>query len=282
MEVPPFFGAVAPRGIGGAGEARRLLFADPDGAPALPALPDVMTTEQQLLWFGGLAGAARLGWKAPHFQSRKLTGPTAPHAACDTLVSAVRRTPGARRGGPGVGRRRAFGRDLVEMPGAGHCVALERPDAADEVDALPGRRAGRRGGDVDLEGSRALVTGGASGIGAATVALLRAGSARVAVLDIADTDADADTDTDADADTGAGAGPSPSVLAVLRHPGEEEVIGAVGRVARHLRGHRRGGAQRRGGRIRRRWWSCRATSGTGCSASTCGGRSCACARWAGP
>ena len=31
VEVPPFFGAVAPRGIGGAGEARRLLFADPGG-----------------------------------------------------------------------------------------------------------------------------------------------------------------------------------------------------------------------------------------------------------
>ena len=31
VEVPPFFGAVAPRGIGGAGEARRLLFAEPGG-----------------------------------------------------------------------------------------------------------------------------------------------------------------------------------------------------------------------------------------------------------
>ena len=39
---------------------------------------------------------------------------------------------------------------------------------------------------MNLEGARALVTGGASGIGAATVALLDAAGARVAVLDIAD------------------------------------------------------------------------------------------------
>ena len=71
--VPSFFGAVAPRGVGGFGEGRRLLFAHPDGDVATAALPDAMDEDQQLLWFGGLAGAARLGWKAPHFQSPKLT-----------------------------------------------------------------------------------------------------------------------------------------------------------------------------------------------------------------
>jgi NAD(P)-dependent dehydrogenase (short-subunit alcohol dehydrogenase family) len=37
---------------------------------------------------------------------------------------------------------------------------------------------------VELAGASAIVTGGASGIGAATVALLRGAGARVAVLDI--------------------------------------------------------------------------------------------------
>ncbi len=132
VEVPPFFGAVAPRGIGGAGEARRLLFADPDGPTALGALPDVMTTEQQLMWFAGLAGAARLGWKAPHFQSRKLTErlsrievPTlvvrgeldvlVPDQAARTWVGSI---SGARR---------------ADIPDAGHCLALERPEVAAEV-----------------------------------------------------------------------------------------------------------------------------------------------------
>ncbi len=135
IEVPPFFGAVAPRGIGGAGEARHLLFADPEGPVALDVLPDVMTTEQQLLWFGGLAGAARLGWKAPHFQSRKLTERLGrvqvpilvlrgehdllvPPEAARTWVGSV---PGAR---------------LLEVPGAGHCLPLERPEVAAEVEGF--------------------------------------------------------------------------------------------------------------------------------------------------
>ena len=135
VEILPFFGAVAPRGIGGAGEARRLLFAEPEGPVALDALPDVMTTEQQLLWFGGLAGAARLGWKAPHFQSRKLTErlgrirvPTlvvrgehdllVPAEAAQAWVGSV---PGAR---------------LLEVPGAGHCLPLERPEVAAEVEGF--------------------------------------------------------------------------------------------------------------------------------------------------
>jgi pimeloyl-ACP methyl ester carboxylesterase len=135
VEVPPFFGAVAPRGIGGAGEARRLLFADPDGPVATGALPDVMTTEQQLQWFAGLAGAARLGWKAPHFQSRKLTErlgrlrvPTLVlRGGADLLVPAeaarvwADSVPGARS---------------AEISGAGHGLALERPDVADDVEGF--------------------------------------------------------------------------------------------------------------------------------------------------
>jgi pimeloyl-ACP methyl ester carboxylesterase len=137
VEVPPFFGAVAPRGIGGMGEARRLLFAEPEGTVARGALPDVMTTEQQLLWFAGLAGAARLGWKAPHFQSRKLTErlgrvrvPTlVVRGTQDLLVPEVTgrvwagSVPGAR---------------LLEVPDAGHCLVLERPDVAAEVEAFLG------------------------------------------------------------------------------------------------------------------------------------------------
>ncbi|HXQ90116.1 MAG TPA: alpha/beta hydrolase [Acidimicrobiales bacterium] len=134
-EVPLFFGAVAPRGIGGAGEARSLLFAEPEGAVARRCLPDVMTTPQQLLWFAGLAGAARLGWKAPHFQSRKLTQrlgrvrvPTlVVRGREDVLVSDeagrawARSIPGAR---------------LVEVTGAGHCLVLEQPGVAAEVEGF--------------------------------------------------------------------------------------------------------------------------------------------------
>ena len=135
LEVPLFFGAVAPRGIGGMGEARRLLFSDPEGPAAVGALPDAMTTEQQLLWFAGLAGAARLGWKAPHFQNRKLTErlgrikvPTLVVRGHDDLLvpdemarAWVASIPGAR---------------LSEIPGAGHCLPLERPDVAAEVEGF--------------------------------------------------------------------------------------------------------------------------------------------------
>jgi pimeloyl-ACP methyl ester carboxylesterase len=135
VEVLPFFGAVAPRGIGGAGEARRLLFADPEGTVALDALPDVMTTEQQLLWFGGLAGAARLGWKAPHFQSRKLTErlgrvevPTLVIRGEEDLL--VPEEAGRLWSGSIPGAR------LVEIPDAGHCLPLEQPEIAAEVEGF--------------------------------------------------------------------------------------------------------------------------------------------------
>src|SRR5262249_3777242 len=56
----------------------------------------------------------------------------------------------------------------------------------------PPERNGKNAGvnRYDFEGRVALVTGGASGIGAATVELLRAGGARVAVFDLQDVDGD--------------------------------------------------------------------------------------------
>ena len=127
-----FFGAVAPRGIGGMGEARRVLFGDPEGSEALSALPDAMTDEQQLQWYGGLAGAARLGWKAPHFQSRKLTS-RLPRVTPPTLVvcgevDALVTEEAVRTWVEGIPHSR-----LVEVPDAGHCLALESPHVAAEV-----------------------------------------------------------------------------------------------------------------------------------------------------
>jgi NAD(P)-dependent dehydrogenase (short-subunit alcohol dehydrogenase family) len=69
---------------------------------------------------------------------------------------------------------------------------------------------------VELQGAIAFVTGGASGIGAATVELLRAAGARVAVLDLNAERADADLAITADAGD------------------EDEVIAAVQRVVTEL------------------------------------------------
>lgn len=124
--VPPFFGAVAPRGVGGFGEARRLLFAEPDGAVATAALPDDMTPEQQLRWFGGLAGAARRGWDAPHFQSRKLAARLARVRVPMLLVTgdADQLVPPAHAA---AWLESVEGAAHVELRG-GHALALERPD----------------------------------------------------------------------------------------------------------------------------------------------------------
>jgi NAD(P)-dependent dehydrogenase (short-subunit alcohol dehydrogenase family) len=80
-----------------------------------------------------------------------------------------------------LGRERAF-----EQP-------VERHAELRQIDPKP-RCAHGEGSyrpDVDLSGANAIVTGGASGIGAATVAALQAAGARVAALDLHDTpDAD--------------------------------------------------------------------------------------------
>lgn len=135
LEIPSFFGAVAPRGVGGFGEARRMLFADPDGEAAIAALPDGMDAEQQLLWFGGLAGAARLGWKAPHFQSRQLARRLA-RIGVPTLVV---------RGEQDLLVPESAGQAWVdhmpaaqfsEVPDTGHCLPLEWPEVAGEVEGF--------------------------------------------------------------------------------------------------------------------------------------------------
>ena len=135
LEVPPVFGALAPRGVGGFSEARRFFFADPDGVAALEALPDGMSEEQQLRWFGGLAGAARLGWKAPHFQSRRLTERLS-RIAVPTLVVGAEQDlvvpgPMTRAWVDGMADAR-----LVEVPKTGHAAVLETPVVAAEVIAF--------------------------------------------------------------------------------------------------------------------------------------------------
>jgi pimeloyl-ACP methyl ester carboxylesterase len=80
-----FFGAVAPRGVGGFGEPRSVLFAEPDSEAARTVLPDEMTVDQQLRWFGGLAGAAAIGWTGPQLQDRRL-GRHLRRATVPTLV----------------------------------------------------------------------------------------------------------------------------------------------------------------------------------------------------
>lgn len=154
VEVPAFFGAVAPRGVGGMGEARRLLFADPDGDAATWALPDEMSRDAQLRWFGGLAGAARLGWRAPHFQSRQL----ARRLGRITTPVLVVGGHGDLLVPPVVARAWSDGLDAarrVEIAAAGHCIPLEQPDSARHVLAFlsdPGVTDASGNVDVDLPG----------------------------------------------------------------------------------------------------------------------------------
>lgn len=125
----PFFGAVAPRGLGGYGEVRRLLFSDPDGASARLALPDDATPEHELRWFSGLAGAARIGWPAPHFQSRALARRLS-RISCPTLLvwgADDRLAPAAHAAAWQAG---IPGARLVVIPGGGHCLPMERPSHA--------------------------------------------------------------------------------------------------------------------------------------------------------
>ncbi len=135
LAIAPFFGAVAPRGVGGFGEARRLLFADPDGEAATAALPDAMAEPQQLLWFAGLAGAARLGWKAPHFQSAQLAQRIGRIGVPTLVVRGEQDLLVPRRAAESwaAGLARA---QLSEVPDTGHCLPLEWPPVADEVDGF--------------------------------------------------------------------------------------------------------------------------------------------------
>jgi pimeloyl-ACP methyl ester carboxylesterase len=137
LAVPPAFGALAPRGLGGLDEPRRLLFADPDGAVATEQLPDAMAEDQQLRWFGGLAGAAALGWKAPHFQSRRLTRRLPRISAPSLLVFGRddRLVPEPMRRAWAEG---LAGAEPLEVDEAGHALALERPELWQTVAAYVG------------------------------------------------------------------------------------------------------------------------------------------------
>ncbi len=148
VAVPPFFAAVAPRGLGGFAEPRRLLFADPEGDAALAALPDGMEREQQLRWFGGLAGAARLGWRAPQFQSHKLARrldrisvPALVVRGEQDLLVPEEHARAWVAGLPSA--------TLVEVPDAGHCLPAEWPEvvAAEVVAFLAGTGPGDPAGE---------------------------------------------------------------------------------------------------------------------------------------
>jgi pimeloyl-ACP methyl ester carboxylesterase len=124
-----FFGAAAPRGLGGFGEVRDVLFADGSSDVARSVLPDDMSREQQLRWFAGLAGAAQLGWTAPQLANPKLAGRLDRIASPARLVWGTedRLAPLSHVEAWAAGLRRA---DVVRIPGAGHCVVLERPEEA--------------------------------------------------------------------------------------------------------------------------------------------------------
>ena len=123
-----FFGAAAPRGVGGLGEVRMVLFADPDGSLATDTLPDALATDHDraLRWFGGLAGAAAIGWSAPQLCNPKL-GERLGRIATPTLLvwgHADRLAP--------IGHAEAWARALPDarlevVDGAGHAVTLEQP-----------------------------------------------------------------------------------------------------------------------------------------------------------
>jgi pimeloyl-ACP methyl ester carboxylesterase len=122
-----FFGAAAPRGVGGFGEVRGVLFADPDGPVALDALPDELPPERALRWFGGLGGAAALGWRAPQLCDPKLAGrldrigmPTLVVWGADDRVAPVGQATAWQRGLPDA--------RLEVVGGAGHALSLEEPD----------------------------------------------------------------------------------------------------------------------------------------------------------
>ena len=121
-----FFGAAAPRGIGGFGEVRGVLFADPDGPVALDTLPDEPPRDRALRWFGGLAGAAALGWTAPQLSNPKLAGRLARIHTPTLLVW------GGRDRVVPVAQGDAWRSGLPDarlevVDGAGHALGLEDP-----------------------------------------------------------------------------------------------------------------------------------------------------------
>ena len=122
-----FFGAAAPRGIGGFAEVRSMLFADSSSTVATATLPDEMSRERQLRWFGGLAGAARLGWRGPELRNPKLRGRlrriTAPALVLWGERDRISPVAHAREW-----EKRLPDAELVLVPDAGHSLPLERPD----------------------------------------------------------------------------------------------------------------------------------------------------------
>jgi len=121
-----FFGAAAPRGVGGLGEVRAVLFADPDGPVALDALPDDLPRDRALRWFGGLAGAAAIGWTAPQLCNPKLAGRLGRIAAPTLLVW------GGRDRIVPVDQAEVWRRGLPDarlevLDAAGHGLSLEEP-----------------------------------------------------------------------------------------------------------------------------------------------------------
>ena len=127
-----FFGAAAPRGVGGLGEVRGVLFADPDGAVALGALPDELPRDRALRWFGGLAGAAALGWPAPQLCNPKL-GARLHRVTASTLLVWGRED---RISPPPHGEawRRGLPHARLEvLDGAGHALPLEEPTRVAEL-----------------------------------------------------------------------------------------------------------------------------------------------------
>jgi pimeloyl-ACP methyl ester carboxylesterase len=122
-----FFGAAAPRGVGGFGEVRSVLFADPDREVARSALPDEPTTEGMLRWFSGLTGAAQIGWTAPQLCDRKL-GSRLHRITAPTLLlwgehDRIAPLSHGRRWRDGLQDAR-----LDTIASAGHCAHLEQPD----------------------------------------------------------------------------------------------------------------------------------------------------------
>ena len=121
-----FFGAAAPRGVGGFGEVRSVLFADPDSPIALSALPDDPDHDHMLRWFTGLTGAAQVGWTAPQLCNPKL-GARLGRIAAPTLLlwgeqDQIAPLAHGERWRDGLSDAR-----LEKVAGAGHCAHLEQP-----------------------------------------------------------------------------------------------------------------------------------------------------------